>query len=94
MKTEAKRQCIPDLLDAHHSLKEVCCYIGCSQILMMIVRKLKKDDQGFGRKSGSGGHNRVVNNEMLMGLLCEMESDLTVRIKKEARRGAGPSEGL
>lgn len=62
---EAKRQRISDLIHAGTSRKEIVRIVGCSPGIITEVKRLEKDGKGLGRKPGSGGKNKILNEGFL-----------------------------
>eukprot|EP00095_Tigriopus_kingsejongensis_P010680 maker-scaffold261_size233860-snap-gene-0.14 protein:Tk10680 transcript:maker-scaffold261_size233860-snap-gene-0.14-mRNA-1 annotation:"headcase protein" len=63
-----KRRRVLDLLSAGMTVKEVMDIESCSERLVDKVKKLRKDGKSLTRSKGSGGHNKKLNDEFLMGV--------------------------
>ena len=75
---EANRQRVSDLLDAQVSVSEVMDIVKCS-------KAMKKTGEGFARKAGSGGHNKIVTDDFLVGLIAEIKADPTRSMRRLAK---------
>ena len=82
---EANRQRVSDLLDAQVSVSEVMDIVKCSKAFVYKVKAMKKTGKGFARKAGSGGHNKIVTDDFLVGLMAEIEADPTRSMRKLAK---------
>ncbi|QQP57556.1 Putative transposable element [Caligus rogercresseyi] len=59
--------------------------IKCGKTLVYDVKKKLETGKGLKRKMGSGGHNRKVDEDFLMGLMAEIEADPTRSMRKMAK---------
>eukprot|EP00095_Tigriopus_kingsejongensis_P000299 maker-scaffold785_size97262-snap-gene-0.13 protein:Tk00299 transcript:maker-scaffold785_size97262-snap-gene-0.13-mRNA-1 annotation:"multispecies: glutaminase" len=71
---EAKRRRVLDLLSAGMTVKEVLDIVSCSRSLVDKVKKLRKDGKSLTRSKGRRGRNKKLNDELLMGVACEIEA--------------------
>ncbi|QQP37282.1 Putative transposable element [Caligus rogercresseyi] len=72
---EAKRQRVADLLHAQVKVIDIMEIVKCGKTLVYDVKKKLETGKGLKRKMGSGGHNRKVDEDFLMGLMAEIEAD-------------------
>ena len=82
---EAKRQRVADLLHAQVDPKEIMNIVKCGKTFVFAVKKKMKAGKGFKRKPGSGGHNRIIDDDFLTGLMAEIEADPTRSMRKMAK---------
>lgn len=74
-----------DLLDAQVPVKDIMKIVKCSRSLIFKVKKKKKDGEDLSRKAGSGGHNKIVDDEFLSGVASEIEAVPTRSMRKMAK---------
>ncbi|QQP36383.1 Uncharacterized protein FKW44_021463, partial [Caligus rogercresseyi] len=67
---DAKRQRESDLLRA--------LIVGASKPMVYDTKKKPEAGDSFERKPGSGGHNKILTNEFLVGLFAEIEEDASI----------------
>eukprot|EP00095_Tigriopus_kingsejongensis_P012128 maker-scaffold560_size136926-snap-gene-0.23 protein:Tk12128 transcript:maker-scaffold560_size136926-snap-gene-0.23-mRNA-1 annotation:"rims-binding protein 2-like" len=84
VKMGAKRRRVLDLVSAGMTVKEVMDIVSCSRSLVDMVKKLRKDGKSLTRSKGSGGHNKKLNDEFLMGVACEIEASPQTSMRKMA----------
>ncbi len=82
---EEKRQRISDLIRAGVSLKAIPAIKDCSLALIYKVRSLEKAGKGLSRKSGSGGHNKLRDDDFLTGIAAEIAASPTTSMRRLAK---------
>ena len=68
-----KRKRIADLLSAQIDSKSICNIVNCSRQLVFNVKKRMEAGDSLERKPGSGGHNKIRNDEFLKDLARKIE---------------------
>ncbi|QQP41198.1 Uncharacterized protein FKW44_015486 [Caligus rogercresseyi] len=77
---DAKRQRESDLLRALVSVAEIFKIVGVSKTMVYDTKKKPEAGDSFERKPGSGGHNKILTNEFLVGLFAEIEEDASILV--------------
>eukprot|EP00095_Tigriopus_kingsejongensis_P001026 maker-scaffold587_size153100-snap-gene-0.23 protein:Tk01026 transcript:maker-scaffold587_size153100-snap-gene-0.23-mRNA-1 annotation:"phosphatidylinositol -trisphosphate 3-phosphatase tpte2-like isoform x1" len=66
-------------------VKEVMDIVSCSWSPVDKVKKLRKDGKSLTKSKGSGGHNKKLKNEFMMGVACEIEASPQTSMRKMAK---------
>ena len=82
---ESKRQRVSDLLDAQVPILEIAAIVECSRQFGYRIKKMKEAGESLARRSGSGGLNKIINEDFLVGLSSEIEADPTRSMRKLAK---------
>eukprot|EP00095_Tigriopus_kingsejongensis_P006862 maker-scaffold176_size284796-snap-gene-1.24 protein:Tk06862 transcript:maker-scaffold176_size284796-snap-gene-1.24-mRNA-1 annotation:"vascular endothelial growth factor a-a" len=81
---EAKRQRVPDLLDAEVDPKRISEIVGVSERTVRNIRAAKKIGNGVERKEGSGGNGLKGNEAFLKSLEAKIKADPTASMRRLA----------
>ncbi|QQP38002.1 Uncharacterized protein FKW44_018463 [Caligus rogercresseyi] len=77
---DAKRQRESDLLRAPVSVAEIVKIVGVARPCVYDTKKKLEVGDSFERKPGSGGHNKILTDEFLVGLFAEIEEDASILV--------------
>ncbi len=80
-----KRQRVSDLLDAQVPILEIVDIVKCSKQVVYRIRKKKKAGESLARKPGSGGKNKIIDQDFLLHLAVEIEADPTRSMRKMSK---------
>ncbi|QQP50581.1 Uncharacterized protein FKW44_011622, partial [Caligus rogercresseyi] len=75
---DAKRQRESDLLRALVSVAEIVKIVGVSKTMVYDTKKKLEAGDSLERKPGSGGHNKILTDEFLVGLFAEIKEDASI----------------